>query len=119
MAVMVGALMEHVLAPQKIDGIFSRTARVQYERQVLFSTMVELMSEVVCGVRPSVNAAYRRKKQQQEIAVSIRALYSKLSGVEPAVNRALVRETAAQMAEIVRHLGGAAAPLRRCCRATG
>lgn len=110
-AVMVGALMEHVLAPQKIDAIFSRTARVQYEREVLFSTMVDLMSEVVCGIRPSVNAAYRRKKKQEEIAVSIRALYSKLSGVEPAVNRALVRETAAQMAEIVRHLGGASAPL--------
>ncbi len=110
-AVMVGAVMEQVLAPQKIDRIFSRTARIQYEREVLFSTMVELMSEVVCGVRPSVNAAYQRKKKQQAIRVSVRALYAKLSGVEPAVNRALVRETAAEMGEIVQHLGGACTPL--------
>lgn len=75
---------------------------------MLFSTAVELMSEVVCGIRPSVIAAYHRKKQRQEIAVSIRALYRKLSGVEPAVNRALVHETAA---EVVRHLERARAPL--------
>jgi hypothetical protein len=110
-AVMVGALMEHVLAPEKIDRIFTSTARVQYEREVLFSTMVELMSEGVCGVRPSVNAAYRRKKKRQEIAVSIGSLYDKLKGVEARVNGALVRETAAEMAEIVRHLDGACTPL--------
>jgi hypothetical protein len=110
-AVMVGALMEHVLAPEKIDGIFVRTARSQYERQVLFSTIIDLMSEVVCGVRPSVHAAYRVKKKREQISISITSLYEKLQGVEARVNRALVRETAAPMAEVVRHLGGACAPL--------
>jgi hypothetical protein len=110
-AVMVCALMEHVLAPEKIDRIFARNARFQYQRDVLFSTMVDLMSEVVCGVRPSVNAAYRRKKKREQIAVSVGSLYDKLKGVEERVNRALVRETAAEMAEVVRHLGGACTPL--------
>jgi hypothetical protein len=110
-AVMVGALMEHVLAPEKIDAIFARNARIQYEREVLFSTTVDVMSEVVCGVRPSVNAAYRRKKKQEEISISIGSLYEKLQGVEERVSRALVRETAAEMAQIVRHLGGSCTPL--------
>jgi len=65
----------------------------------------------VGGVRRSVNAAYEAKRRQQKITVSLRALYDKLQGVEERVNRALVRETAAEMAEIVRHLGGECVPL--------
>jgi hypothetical protein len=110
-AVMVGVLMEHVLAPEKLDAVFARNAPIQYEREVLFSTTVDVMSEVVCGVRPSVNAAYRRKKKDEEIRVSIGSLYEKLQGVEARVSRALVRETAAEMAGVVRHLGGSCMPL--------
>jgi hypothetical protein len=110
-AVMVAALMEHVLAPEKINAIFARNARIQYERDVLFSTTVDVMSEVVCGVRPAVNAAYRRKKKHEEIRVSIGSLYEKIQGVEERVSRALVRETAAEMADVVRHLGGSCTPL--------
>jgi hypothetical protein len=100
-AVIVGAVMERVLSPKKIDAIFTRAARIQYERELLFSTVVALMSQVVCGVRPSVRAAYEAKKER--IGVSLAALYDKLKGVEPAVNRALVRQTAAEMAGIIRH----------------
>jgi hypothetical protein len=110
-ALMVCALMERVLSPEKIDAIFTRTARIQYERDLLFSAVVDLMSEVVGGVRRSVNAAHEAKRKQQRITVSVRALYDKLQRVEPRVNRALVRETAAEMAEIVRHLGGECEPL--------
>jgi hypothetical protein len=108
-AVMAGALMEQVLAPAKIDAIFAGTAEVQYERELLFSTVVALMSEVVCGVRPSMRAAYGA--HQQRMSVSLTALYAKLQGVEPQVNQALVRQTAAAMAEIIRQLQGECAPL--------
>jgi hypothetical protein len=108
-AVMAGALMEQVLAPPKIDAIFAGAAEVQYERELLFSTVVALMSEVVCGVRPSMRAAYGA--HQQRITVSLTALYEKLQGVEPQVNQALVRQTAAEMAEIIRQLQGECAPL--------
>jgi hypothetical protein len=110
-AVLACALMERVLSPEKIDRIFTREAKMQYERDLLFSAVVDLMSEVVGGVRRSVNAAYEAKRRQQKITVSLRALYDKLQGVEERVNRALVRETAAEMAEIVRHLGGECVPL--------
>ena len=110
-AVMVCALMERVLAPEKIDRIFARAARIQYKRELLFSTMVDLMSEVVCGIRSSVHAAYRAKKKRHQIGVAIGSLYEKLNGVEPQVSRALVRQTAAELGEVVRHLGGECAPL--------
>lgn len=110
-SVMVCTLMERTLSPGKIDAIFARTARWQYQRELLFSTVVDLMSQVVCGIRPSVHAAYRAKQQQHQISVSLTALYEKLGGVEAQVSRALVRQTAAELAEVVRHLGGACAPL--------
>ncbi len=72
--VMVRGVLEKVLAPEKLDELFERTAKVQYTRELLFSAVVNLMSLVVCGIRPSVNAAY--KAQAQEIGVSRTALYS-------------------------------------------
>jgi hypothetical protein len=108
-AVMVGAVMERVFSPKKIDAIFAGAARIQYERELLFSTVVALMSQVVCGAQPSVRTAYLAQKQK--IGVSLQALYDKLKGVEPAVNRALVRQTAAEMAGLIRHLGAECRPL--------
>jgi hypothetical protein len=108
-AVMVVAVMERVFSPKKIDAIFAGAARIQYERELLFSTVVALMSQVVCGAQPSVRTAYLAQKQK--IGVSLQALYDKLKGVEPAVNRALVRQTAAEMAGIIRHLGSECTPL--------
>jgi hypothetical protein len=108
-AVMVVAVMERVFSPKKIDAIFAGAARIQYERELLFSTVVALMSQVVCGVQPSVRTAYLAQKQR--VGVSLQALYDKLQGVESQVNRALVRQTAAEMAGIIRHLGAACRPL--------
>jgi len=65
-AVIACAPMERVLSAEKIDQIFTRTARMQYERDLLFSAVVDLMSEVVVGVRRSVNAAYEAKRRQQQ-----------------------------------------------------
>lgn len=107
-SVMVRGLMEHVLSPEKINAVFARTARVQYERELLFSTVVDLMSHVVCGIHPSVHAAYQAEKE--EIAVSITALYDKLNGTEPEVSRALVQQTATELAEVVREMGGTRTP---------
>jgi hypothetical protein len=108
-AVMVGAVMERIFSPKKLDALFAGAARLQYERELLFSTVVALMSQVVCGVQPSVRAAYLAKRE--EIGVSLAALYDKLQGVEPEVNRALVRQTAAEMAGLIRHLKGECRPL--------
>src|SRR5688572_30310821 len=79
--VMVRAALENVFAPRKLQALFEQAAQAQYERELLFSTVVDIMSLVVCRVQPSVHAAYQERRQ--EIAVSVKALYDKLSHVEP------------------------------------
>lgn len=101
---MARVLMENVLAPAKVDGLFERTAERQYCRELLFSTIVGLMSQVVCGIRQSVHAAYQASAN--EIAVSVTSVYNKVLGVEPNVSRALVHDTAAKMAAAIGKMGG-------------
>lgn len=109
LCVMARATLEKVFAPQRLDALFQRTAVRQYERELLFSTVVDLMSLVVCRVTPSIHRAYQQKKAQ--IPVSLRALYDKLGHIEPATSRELVRQTASEMAELIRTLPATAAPL--------
>lgn len=102
--VMVRATMENVLSAKRLDRLFVETAVRQRQSELLFSLVADLMGTVVCGVRPSIHAAFQDRSE--EIEVSINALYDKLKKIEPAVIRALVRDTSARLAEIVDHTGG-------------
>ncbi|MBD2535903.1 IS4/IS5 family transposase, partial [Nostoc flagelliforme FACHB-838] len=108
-SVMMRGLMERILQPERLDEIFSRHAKLQYQRELMFSSLVNLMNLVVCGIHPSVNAAYIAKAE--ELNVTRWALYSKLNGVETAVSAGLLRETASSLGELIRQMGGAPAPL--------
>src|SRR5882757_9992471 len=94
--VMAQAVIENALSPRVVDQLFEETADKQYTRELLFSSVVGLMSLVVCRVQPSVNAAYQ--KNAVPINVSLKALYGKIERVEPAVAAALVRTTADRLA---------------------
>src|SRR5512135_1023957 len=59
-SVMFRTLLEHALDPAEIDRLFEDHATRQYTREVLFSSIVELMGAVVCGAQPSVRAAYNQ-----------------------------------------------------------
>src|SRR5262245_24795975 len=107
--VMVRATLEQVFAPEKLNAVFETTAVQQYTRELLFSTVVDLMSLVVCRIHKSVHAAYVKK--QEEVGVSVQALYDKLNHLEPAVSRALTRHTAREVHTLLRHLKGLRAPL--------
>src|SRR5205085_9198036 len=74
----------------------------QYTHELLFSTLVELMSQVVLGIQPSVYASYRALADR--IPVSDQAIYDKLQHVELAVSRELVRESARRVIPLVRSL---------------
>ena len=102
--VMVRVLLEKALAPEKLDELFEKTAKVQYTRELLFSTVVNLMLLVVCRLRPSVGAAY--KAQAKEIGVSRQAIYDKLNRTETAVSAALVRYSAQTLEPVSEQLGG-------------
>lgn len=103
-SVMMRGLMEKVLRPQRLDELFEQQAREQYTRELLFSELVDLMSLVVCGICPSVNAAYR--SQAEALSVTRNAVYSKLNGVELQVSAVLLRETAQELGELVTQMGG-------------
>jgi Transposase DDE domain len=96
--VMVRAVMERIFAPAALDQLFDETAEHQYQRELLFSTVVGLMSLVVCGMYPSVSAAY--KGFEKVVGVSKVALYAKINGLEPQLSQALVRYSNAQLLAI-------------------
>ena len=101
-SVMFRALLERTLSPEEIDRSFERNALNQYHREILFSAMVKLMGAVVCGVQPSVRAAYLNSLG--EIAASLSAVYEKLKGIEPGVCRGFVRDTAGRLRPLVTQL---------------
>ena len=103
-AVMAQMAISRLLRSQTVDEVFAKTSQQQYERKLLFSSLTELMSDVVLGKQPSVNAAYR--KLQDRMGVSLNAVYNKLDRVEPRISQALVRHSYQQVSEIRRDLGG-------------
>jgi hypothetical protein len=107
--VMHRALMENIFAPEKLDAVFHEAAANQYERELLFSTLVKLTSKVVCRASASVRAAFLAECQQ--ITVSLTAVYDKLKGVEVGTSRALVRHTAEQVSDLVDRCKGSRKPL--------
>lgn len=106
---MVRALLENLFSAEPVDTWFQAKAEKQYTRELLFSTLVELMSLVVFKIRPSVHAAYQG--QAGQVGVSVQAVYDKLKGVELDVSAELVRASAARLAPLIAQMGGALPPL--------
>lgn len=106
--VMVRATMENVLSTERLDDLFARTAVRQRPSELLFSLVADLMGTVVCGIRPSMHAAFQA--HSDEIDVTIKAIYDKLKGIETQVTRELVRDTAARLGAIIDHTEGALPP---------
>jgi hypothetical protein len=102
--VMARALMERVFAPERMDKLFETHAKVQHQQELLFSSQVDLMSLVVCGIQKSVHAAYKARAVNR--IVSTTALYNKLCGVELGVSQALVRESANDLRSLISLMGG-------------
>jgi hypothetical protein len=107
--VMLRATLEHGLAPESLDQLFAATADQQYTRELLFSTLVDLMGSVVCRIRPSLRAAYQARPQP--LPVSLKAVYAKLERLEPGISAALVHHTAARWGPLIAEMGGEMPPL--------
>jgi Transposase DDE domain len=104
LTVMARALMEYALQPGPIDEMFERTATVQYTDKLLFSTVVDTMGLIVCGISASVNSVYLSRPEWFSVAVT--NVYQKLNGIELPVMQQLVRDNAARLSEVVVALGG-------------
>jgi hypothetical protein len=103
---MVRSVLERAFNSDNIDTLFETTAEVQYTRELTFSTVVGLMTEVVLGVAPSIHAAYQ--EAGETIPVSITSVYNKLNGVEAEVSAELVRDSARQLGPAIRRMKGTA-----------
>ena len=107
-SVMVRGTLERVLGAEQLDTWFARTAQKQYTRTGLFSTVYDVLSQVVFRIKPSVRAAYR--DQEEKIGVALISLSNKLHGVETHTSAELVRYSATEVAPLIAHLAGARAP---------
>ena len=101
-ATMVRGLMANILSARELDTIFQDAASRQREGELLFSSVVELLSLVVSKTQKSLHAAYQL--HHEELGVSVRAVYDKLQGVELPVTRELVRRTAQRMRQVAQAL---------------
>ncbi len=106
LCVMTRLTLESLFRPERLDALFRNTAQVQYEKELLFSQVVELMQSVVLRVHPTVHAAY--KQRAAALPVSAQALYDKLQCMELGVSAALVADAALRLAPAIDALGARA-----------
>jgi hypothetical protein len=106
--VMARGVLENLFNAARIDALFTRTAEEQYTHELLFSSVVDLMGQVVLGVQPSVHAAYQA--QAEQLGVSDQAVYDKLHHVELGVSAELVRDATRQAAPVIGALQAALPP---------
>ena len=96
-SVMARIALEHALPSDWIDTVFEDHRQRQYSRELLFSTVIELVTLVSLGLRPSLHAAARTL---EVLPVSLGALYDKVNRTEPAILRALVRGGAERLGPV-------------------
>src|SRR4051812_22262840 len=105
LSVMAQGILENALNPQFLDQLFEDVAQKQFTHKLLFSTIVDLMSVVVCRIRPSIHAALQARAET--VGATIDAVYDKLDGTEPALSAALVHSTASRLAPVIDAMKGA------------
>ena len=109
-AVLAQLTLDRALRAEWVDALFEAHAEQQYTHELLFSTVVDLMALVAVGLRPSLHAAAREALSAGTLGVSLQALYEKVNHSEPAVLRALVRESAQRLGPVMTHLRAAGPP---------
>lgn len=105
LSVMAQGIMENALNPQVVDQLFEDVAQKQFTHKLLFSTIVDLMSVVVCRIRPSIHAAFQARAET--VGATIDAVYDKLDGTETVVSAALVQTVAARLTPVIDAMTGA------------
>ena len=101
--VMMRGIIENLFHPERLERLFNETAVTQYTRTLPFATVAEVMGKVVFNVNPSLGAAL--KDRVATLPVTKRAFYLKLNDSEPAVAAVLARDSANQLAPVIRKLG--------------
>jgi IS4 transposase len=109
LTVMARGVMENALNPTVVDQLFEDVAERQYTKQLLFSSIVDMMSVVVCRIQPTLCSAYQA--HAETINASLKAVYDKIDRTEPALSAALVEMTAQRLGPVIEAMKGARSPL--------
>ena len=104
MPLMAKLVLERALPPEKVDAWFEANRERQYTRDLLFSTAFNLMNLVAVKVFPSTHAAFQADKDA--IPVSVTSFYNKIKTVDSKTSRAVVRESAVELGNMVKGLKG-------------
>ncbi|MCK5871844.1 MAG: transposase [Methylococcales bacterium] len=99
--VMVQGLLEQLLNAEKLNQWFDNNSGVQYTRNLLFSSVIAIMLDVVCQTRASVKAAHQKS---DHIGVSLASLYNKINGLETSTSAALVRYIGAESIALIKEM---------------
>ena len=108
LSVMSRATIEHALSASALDELFDRTAEQGYTRELLFSTVADVMSLVVCGKAHHVQSAFHQLAER--VPVTLKSVYEKRQNVETTVSAALVGHVAGRCQELISALGGGCPP---------
>ncbi|MGH7948606.1 MAG: transposase [Candidatus Binataceae bacterium] len=101
-SVMARAVLERMLSASHLDELFRTHAGVQYERDLLFSQLVEVTARVVTRVDRSVLKSI--ESLREVLTVTDEAVYQKLRGVETHVCQALVRDSFQETSQVLQKL---------------
>ena len=71
-SVMARGMMERVLNPEQLDEWFNKTAQEQYTKDLLFSSVFDIMTQVVSGSQACVNAAHQASAEEIGVSVNSR-----------------------------------------------
>jgi hypothetical protein len=82
LTVMARLLMQQALSREWLEEVFEQNRDKQYTRELLFSTVVDLMALVALGFKKSLHEA---AQASPELGVSLTALYDKVNRTEPEV----------------------------------
>jgi hypothetical protein len=109
-AVMGRTPLERVLGADRLHLWYERPAEQPYTCALWLATVYDRLRPVVCGVQPSVRAAYLA--HEANVGPSLVSVYHTLHGCEPRTSAALVRESARACAPLMAHMGGERGPWR-------
>lgn len=96
------AALERLLHSQWLDELFDEHGGQQYEHQLPFSTLAQLMAQVVSGERKSLRSACLAIGDK--LAVTCSAVYQKLQGVAAELSSQLLKQSAQKAKEVIDHL---------------
>ena len=97
-AVLFRGLFARVFSDEQMNQIFRDYKERQVESDLIFSSLIHLLTPVVSGGKPSVHACYQ--EQEEQLGVSCQAVYDKLRRVEMPVSEALVRVPVEELGRI-------------------